>query len=149
MATLNDILMKDGVRSTVIADGVILIDQEVGDRRGITGLAIKGGYKFVKKLKKGFVEDALDGLIDEFIETLNPFYEEHGAARGFGDFMVKNKPRVAEGLLGVTDRKSSHTSNKVLKKAYSKLRPMAKSNVEQAIPRLSKLIQKYLDQEAP
>ncbi len=146
MANLNDILMKDGVRQKVIADSAILIDQEVGDRRGVMGLAIKGGYKFVKKLKKNFVEDALDGLIDEFISELNAFYDEHGDTKGFGDFMRKNSTRVADGLLGVTDRRRKGTAHKALGKAYDKLRPMAKSNVEQAIPRLSRLIQKYLDQ---
>lgn len=148
MPSLNDILMKDGVREKVIDDGVILIDQEVGDRKGISGMAIKGGYKFVTKIKKGFVRDALDGLIDEFIEQLDPFYQEHGEAKGFGEFMRKNASRIADGLLKVTDSRRDHTSNNALRKAYDKLRPMAKSNVEQAIPRLSRMIQKFLDQEA-
>lgn len=148
MPTLNDILMKDGVRERVIDDGVILIDQEVGDRKGLSGMAIKGGYAFVKKMKKGFVRGALDGLIDEFMEKLDPFYQEHGSDEGFADFMVKNKPRIADGLLKVTDQRRDRTSHTALRKAYDKLRPMAKTNVEQAIPRLSKLVQKYLDQEA-
>jgi hypothetical protein len=120
----------------------------VGDKKGLSGMAIKGGYSFVKKLKKGFVRDALDGLIDEFMEQLDPFYKEHGSAEGFDGFMVQHKARIADGLLKVTDQRRDRTSHKALKKAYDKLRPMAKSNVEQAIPRLSKLVQKYLDQEA-
>lgn len=148
MESLNDILMKDGVREQVIADGVILIDEEVAAKSGISGMAIKGGYKFVKKLKKGFVEEALDSLIDEFIEQLDPFFQEHGSVEGFDQFMVKHKARIADGLLGVTDARRDRTDHASLRKAYDKLRPMAQSNVEQAIPRLSKLVQKFLDQEA-
>lgn len=152
MATLNDTLMKDGVRGRVIDDAVVLIDQEVGDKGGISGLAIKGGYAFVKAIKKGFVRDALEGLMDDFISRLDPFYQEHleatGSAAGFGDAMVKQKSAVADGLLGVTDDRRNRSSNAGLRKAYDKLRPVAKANVEQAVPRLSKLVQKHLDREA-
>lgn len=148
MPSLNEILMKDGVRGQFIDDGVILIDQEVGDKKGISGLAIKGGYKFVKTIKKGFVKEALNAMIDEFIEQLDPFYQKHGSPKGFDNFMKQNTPEVADGLLGVTDSRRDRASNKGLKKAYDKLRPVAKTNVEQAIPRLSTLVQKYLDREA-
>ena len=40
MATLNDILMKDGVRARMITDGAILVDQEVAAKGGLSGLAI-------------------------------------------------------------------------------------------------------------
>ena len=147
MPTLNDILMKTGVRDRVIRDGVVVIDEEVADRKGISGIAIKGGYAFVKKIKKNFVEDALDGLIDEFVTELDPFYQEHGSRAGFSDFLVRNTSRVADGLLGVTDRRSQRTSQAALRKTYDKLRPMAKANVEQAVPRLSRMVQKHLDAE--
>ena len=152
MATLNDILMKDGVRDRVIDDSVVLVDQEVGDKGGLSGLAIKGGYAFVKTLKKGFVRDALDNLIDDFISRLDPIYQEftkeHGTPAGFGEHLVKNKSRIAEDLLGVTDDRRNRSSNAGLKKAYDKLRPAAKANVEQAVPRLAKVVQKLLDQAA-
>lgn len=152
MATLNDILMKEGVRDRVIDDGVVLIDQEVADKGGISGLAIKGGYAFVKAIKKGFVRDALDNLMDDFISRLDPFYQEHlkthGSAAGFDASLIKDKSAVADGLLGVTDDRRNRSSNGGLRKAYDKLRPVAKANVEQAIPRLSKMVQKHLDREA-
>ena len=148
MQSLNDILMKEGVRERVIADGVTLIDQEVADKSGVSGMAIKGGYKFVKKFKKDFVHDALDSLIDEFMKQLEPFYQEHGSPEGFDNYMMEHRSRIADGLLGVTDARRDRTDNNALRKAYDKLRPMTKANVEQTIPRLSTLIQKYLDLEA-
>ncbi len=148
MTKLVDLLLKDGIRERVITDLERLIDQEVGDRRGVTGLAIKGGYKFVKKFKSGFIRGALESMLPEFVESLDPFYEEHGATKGFDTFMLRNKARVADGLLGVTDARRDSSTNKAIKKAYNKLRPMAKSNVEQSIPRLSKLMQKHIDELA-
>lgn len=148
MTKLVDMILKDGVRERVITDLEKLIDAEVADRRGVTGLAIKGGYKFVKKVKRDFVRDALSSMFPEFVMALDPFYAEHGATKGFDGFMVRNKTRVADGLLGVTDTRRDGSSNMAIKKAYDKLRPMAKSNVEQAIPRLSKLMQKFIDELA-
>ena len=148
MPSLNDILMKDGVRDRVIDDAVVLIDEEVASKRGITGMAIKGGYKFVKKLKANFVRDALDGLIDEFIEKLDPFYQSHGSNKGFDAYMRGHASEIADALLEVTDERRNRTSHAALGKAYDKLRPIAKSNVEQAVPRLGRLVQKYLDMES-
>jgi len=151
MGKLSDIMLKDGTRDRVISDSVRLIDEEVADRRGISGLAIKGGYKIIKRVKKGFVQEAVDGLIDEFIEKLEPYLEEHegsGGSGSFAGFMTSNKTRVADSLLGVTDQRRDGSTNKTIRKAYDKLRPMAKSNVEQAVPRLGTMVQKYLDQSS-
>jgi hypothetical protein len=145
MTKLVDMILKDGVRERVISDLDKLIDAEVGDRKGVTGLAIKGGYKFVKTIKKDFVRDALQGLLPDFVIALDKFYGEHGSPKGFDAFMMTNKSRVADGMLSVTDTRRDRTSNAAIKKAYDKLRPLAKSNVEQAIPRLSVLIQKHID----
>jgi hypothetical protein len=148
MATLTEIILKDGVRPRVIADGVVLVDEEVAARKGISGLAIKGGYKFVKTIKKTFVQEALDRLLDEFVAELEPLYGEHGQAQGFEQFLVREKSRAADNLLKVTDRRRQGVSTPGLGKAYDKLRPMAQSNVEQAIPRLARLMQKYIDEQA-
>lgn len=148
MTKLVDLMLKDGTRERIIVDLERLIDQEVADRRGVSGLAIKGGYKVVKKFKAGFINDALTSMFPEFVEALDPFYQEHGSAEGFDAFMMRNKSKVADGLLGVTDARRDSTSNKTIKKVYNKLRPMAKSNVESSFPRLSKLMQKHITELA-
>lgn len=145
MEKLVDFFLKDNMREPLIKDFEVLIDQEVADRGGVSGFAIKQGYKFVKKIKKDFVHDALQGMLPEFVGALDTFYEEHGKRQGFGDFLLKNKNRVANGLLGVTDERANSSSKAAIKKMYQKLRPMAQSNVEQSIPRMSKLVQKHVD----
>ena len=58
---------------------------------------------------------------------------------------IENKSRVAEGLLSVTDRKAQKADSDVIKKAYEKLRPMAKGQVEAAAPRLARLLEKHAE----
>src|SRR5688572_11222314 len=47
MATLREQLGSGDKRNAVIEDALKVLDQEVDDRGGITGLAIKGAYKVV------------------------------------------------------------------------------------------------------
>ena len=77
MADLTERLAESD-RSAVIRDSVRLIDEEVARKSGITGLALKGGYKVVKKLKSGrMIEKAVDHLLDDFTGALDSMYQEY------------------------------------------------------------------------
>ena len=54
MATLTEVLTSDAKKASVVDDCCALIDAEVGDKGGISGLAIKAGYATVKGVKPGF-----------------------------------------------------------------------------------------------
>ncbi len=144
MATLPDILTDESKKKNVISDCVQLIEAEVGDKGGISGLAIKAGYKAVKGIKPGFVEGAVTDLLPEFAKVLDPIYQDaKSQGKPVGDFFQTNSARCADALLTITDAKAQRAKNSVAKGAYDKLRGSAKKNVEQAIPRLGKLIEKY------
>ena len=51
--------------------------------------------------------------------------------------------RVADALLAITDKKAERSKSGVVRGTYDRLRGTAKKNVEQAVPRLSHLIQKF------
>jgi hypothetical protein len=50
---------------------------------------------------------------------------------------------VADALLSVTDSKAKGAKSSVVRGTYEKLRGSAKKNVEEAVPRLAKLLQKH------
>ena len=149
MATLQEILNRPGTRPSVIADAERIIQEEV-DSKGLAGLPIKGAFKVVKAVKPGFVPDVIDALLDDFANALDPMVQ---AARADGapvdTYMQKRSSEVAEALLGITDARSTRAKNQTVKSAYQKLRPMAKKHVEQAVPRVSKMIAKYTAQAEP
>jgi hypothetical protein len=148
MASLKEQLGSGEKREQVIDDAVKVLDAEVADKGGLTGLAIKGGYKVVQGIRPGFVRDVVSRLLDEFLESMDPLYQEaKQKGRPAGAYLLENKSRVAEGLLGVTDRKAQHADG-VLKKAYEKLRPLAKGQVEAAAPRLAQLLEKHAEKTA-
>ena len=76
MTTLNETLLNDTDRPSVVSDCVDLIDAEVASKKGIGGLAIKTAFKTVKAIKPGIIPDAVNFLLDDFVEKLEPFYGE-------------------------------------------------------------------------
>ncbi|MGI5127617.1 DUF6918 family protein [Pseudonocardia sp. CA-107938] len=143
--TLNDILLNPAKRPTVVADLNELVGQEVSDKSGVSGAAVKLGYATVTKIKPGVVPAAVDKMLPGFTEALDPFYQEYRASGGtdFGAFLASRPEQAAEALLSVTDDRAEYSSSDALKKAYSKLRPNARKNVEEALPRLGSLIDKH------
>jgi hypothetical protein len=149
MSSLKEQLGTGEKRQQVIEDAIKVLDQEVADKGGITGLAVKGGYKMVQGIRPGFVKDVVTNLLDDFLESMDPLYQEaKQKGRPAGAYLVENKGRVADALLSVTDRKAQRADSGMLKKAYEKLRPLAKGQVEAAAPRLSQLLEKHAEKTA-
>jgi hypothetical protein len=144
MGTLTEVLTSEAKKSAVVDDCVSLIDSEVSDKGGLSGLAIKAGYSAVKGIKPGFVKHVVTDLLPEFASALDPVYTEaKSSGRPVGDFFISNSGRVADALLSITDGKAGRSKSGVVKSTYDKLRGTAKKNVEAAVPRLGKLIERH------
>jgi Family of unknown function (DUF6918) len=142
--TLSEILNAPEKKDAVVADCMTLIDQEVGDKGGLTGLAIKAGFAAVKGVKPGFIKHVVSDLLPEFARVLDPIYQDAKAqGRPVGSFFENNGSRAADALLSITDSKAKNAKSGVVKGTYDKLRPTAKKHVEAAIPRLGKLVEKH------
>ena len=144
MASLSEQLGSGDKRNQVVEDALTVLDQEVAEKGGLTGLAIKGAYKVVQSVRPGFVKQVVDGLLDDFLSALDPIYQEACEKRvASGAYLKANSDRVADALLKVTDGKAGKTSSGGVRSAYEKLRPMAKKQVEAAAPRLASLLERH------
>jgi hypothetical protein len=143
MATLPELLTSDK-KEQVVDDCCTLIDAEVKDKGGISGLAIKAGYGAVKGIKPGFVRTVVTDLLPEFAQALDPVWQDAKKDnKPVAPFFASNTARVADALLAITDAKASRSKSAVVKGTYEKLRGSAKKNVEAAVPRLGEMVQKY------
>jgi uncharacterized protein DUF6918 len=144
-ATLQETLLAPDVRPKVIADCQTLIEQEVSDKSGISGTAVKLAYKTVTAFASGIVHDMLESLLPSMVEKLEPYWADFSASGGseFGDYLAKRGDEVSESLLSVTDARAAASQRATLKKAYNSVRGSAVKNVEAALPRLGALVQKY------
>jgi hypothetical protein len=137
--------MNDGdKRARVIDDCVGLVDDEVGKKGGLGGVVIKAGYKAVRGIKPGFIREVVAALFDRWVEALDPIWAE-GAARGApADWLEKERGRVADALLGVTDARSRSAKSALVRGTYDKLRPAAKRHVEEAVPGLARILARHV-----
>lgn len=147
--SLKGLLLEPGLRPRVVADCCTLIDEEVASKRGLSGLAIKGGYAVFKKVKKGALSSAVNWLLDEFVEVLDDYFQryhalETGRPASYGAYLVANGPAVAESLLCITDRKQQQSTNRAVRGAYGKLRPSASRHTQDALPRVGALVERFV-----
>jgi hypothetical protein len=144
MPNLIETLTSDAQKGAVIEDCVALIDAEVADKGGLTGLAIKAGYRTVQGIKPGFIRQVVTDLLPEFAQALDPLYAEAKAkGENVRQHFDANATRVADALLGITDEKAKRSKSGMVKGTYEKLRGSAKKNVEAAVPRLAAMIEKH------
>jgi hypothetical protein len=144
MPTLTEILLVPGNRPKLVNDCVQLINEEVDSKGGLTGLAVKGAYALVKAVKPGFVAEAVDHMLDDFVKRLEPFWADAQAKNEpVGPLMNARATEVADALLTISDERAQRARNATLRKAYDKLRPTGKKHVEAAVPRIGRLIAKH------
>jgi hypothetical protein len=142
MPSLVELLAKDPVRPHVIEDCVELIEAQVKQK----GFIIKSAYATIKAIKKRFIPEVVDSMLDEWLDKLQPHYDRWSASKtsSFSDYVVARSDDVAEDLLAVTDGRAARTSHTTAKKMYGRMRDGAKKNVIESIPALGKMIEKHL-----
>lgn len=140
-SSLKSALLDSTTRPAVVTDLAELVDAEVGKK----GIAVKSGYGLVKKIKPGIIGAAIDSLLEDFVQRLEPFYADYTASGGgsFGDYLAGRSEEVTDALLTVTDARAETSRRESIKKVYGKLRPQGKKNVEEALPGLGGVIEKH------
>ena len=143
MSSLVERIGKEPLRTQVVGDCVELIDKNVKEK----GFIIKSAYATIKAIKKKFVPEVVDALLDDWLGKLQPHYDKWAAApqtATFPDYVIARSDEVAEDLLSVTDERAAKTTHSTAKKMYTRMRDSAKKNVVDAIPDLARLIEKHL-----
>ncbi|MEN9579005.1 MAG: hypothetical protein RJA70_2014 [Pseudomonadota bacterium] len=148
MTTLREALGSGDIRKAVIKDACQVLDQEVSDKSGLTGMAVKAAFAVVKGVKAGFIPEVVDALLNDFLDALEPLHAAAiSAGMPPGRFLKDDPGRAAEALLAVTDRRAMRAERGVVAKTYEKLRPAAKKHVESAMPRLAEMLARHLRSE--
>jgi hypothetical protein len=146
MIKLQDLVQNETARAQLINLCAELIEHEVNNKSGLSGLALKTTYSVVKSIKPNMVSSVLESLLGECVRALQPFVTqalaEHG--RDLIPFFSSHASTIAETLLAITDKRAEHTTHAMLRKAYEKLRPTGLKNVETAIPGLAQVLNTVL-----
>ena len=80
-ATLQQILLGPDTQPQVIADCYTLIQQEVSDKSGISGTAVKIAYKTVNAFMPGHIRHMVGKLLPDMVDQLEPFWADFNTLR--------------------------------------------------------------------
>jgi hypothetical protein len=144
MASLTELLGSGDKRDRLVDDALNVLDAEVDDKGGLSGIAIKTAYKVVKGVSPSFLRQVVEHLLPDFLTSLDPLYQEAiSKSVPPRKHLEQNPGRVADALLAITDKRAQNAKNQMVKGTYEKLRGGAKKHVEAAVPRLGQLFEKH------
>jgi hypothetical protein len=144
-ATLQEILLAPDTQPKVAADCYSLIEQQLAEKSGISGTAIKISYKTVNTLLPGHVRHMVESLLPDMVGKLEPYWADFSTSGGsqFGDYLAKRGDEVAQALLSVTDARAAASERPTVIKAYGTVRGSAAKHVQAALPQVGELVQRY------
>jgi hypothetical protein len=149
--TLTDVLLAPDTQPQLISDCFALIEQELADKSGASGAALRLAYKTVANFKPGYLRRTLEDMLPQIVAKLEPYWADFTASGGsdFGGYLAKNGEEVSESLLAVTDQMAEESGRPTIVRAYRSIRGSAIKHVEAALPRLGDLVLKYLSSGSP
>ena len=133
----------------VVRECVQIVRDEVAQKRGVTGMVVKTGFKVIEKVRPSILGDLFYSLLPAFIERLKPFYDDYQAQNmsspmTLNAYLISRATEVASSLLEVTDERAQKSKMSALVSAYRKLRPLAQEHISTAIPALGSLLDRHL-----
>ena len=144
-ATLQETLLTPEIRPQVLAGCFTLLEQELSDKSGISGTAVKLAYKTVNAFMPGHVRSMVAKLLPAMVGKLEPYWADFTASGGaaFGDYLAKHGEEVSQDLLAVTDARAAASGRPTIIKAYGAVRGGAARHIQAALPRVGDLVHKY------
>lgn len=140
---LSDGLSNPNKKTMVVADCCTMIDEQVASKKGLSGIAVKTAYSAMKGIRPGFIAYAVEQLLPQCFTAIDPIWSE-GVQKGDPvGHLVTSRSRTADALLSATDARVKKAKSSILRGSYEKLRGSAKSHVEEAVPNLARVIDKY------
>lgn len=142
---LSERIQDETVRANIVADCTKLIDKQVAAKGGLSGMAMKTAYGVIKGVGAGYIPGALNRLLPEACQAIDPIWQEGKAAGDPVQYLSEHSDRTADSILSVTDARIQRTSNGVVSGTYKKLRKSVKNDVEAAVPGLAEIIGTHID----
>lgn len=141
---LSDMINDSSVKASLVEDCTQLIDVQVANKSGISGMALKTAYKVVKGVGPTYVKGAIGRILPEAFVALDPMWIEGMEAGDPVDYLAQNPDRTADIILSVTDARV-HKATGVVAGTYKKLRTSVKGDIEAAVPELANIISNHLN----
>lgn len=133
-------------RQIIINQVVVLIQEEISNKRGLKGAIVKKAYKAIKSKKPNADAVAVNLLLDDMVVVFDEHYScwQNNANVDFELYCDLNRTVIAGDILNKVDAKAKQMENKKYSSAYKLIRSSAQHDLETAVPKLGNLIVKNL-----
>ncbi len=142
---LHDQVQDQETKARIVADCAKLMDEQVAAKSGLSGLAVKTAYRALKGIGPGYIPRALQGLLPQAIEALDPMWDQGLQMGDPVEHLSQNRTETAEVLLSITDAQITRAKNKVVIATYKKVRKSVKGDVADAVPGLAQIINYHVN----
>ncbi len=139
------LLTDDAARRAFLEGGVRLVQDELDRKTGLSGMALRAGFRTLQAVRPDIVPAALEAMLPAFADAVGA--EVDAALQGEGivaRFRARTGP-IADALLAVTDARAARAANRTVAGAYQALRGTARSHVAEAVPGVGRLLASILD----
>ena len=144
MGSLIELAKNPDSRRAIVDDATTMLDQEVADKSGLSGKAVKLAFRAVKGVSPGMIPMSIDALLDDFCVAMQPIWEEcQASGQSARPYFQSRSNDIANALLSITDARAERSTQRILKSTYSKLRGQAVKHITEAMPRLADLVEKH------
>jgi len=141
-------LTDPAVRPRVVDACCALVDAEVAARSGLSGFAVRAGYRAVTAIRPTMIRETVDSLLPDFAAALEPLHAE-APGSAFEPHLCANADRAALALLGVTDRRAEKSKSGAVKKTYAGLRGIAQAQLRTSVPALARTLAPFVPAAPP
>lgn len=138
-------------REAVVRDLSDFAERTISEQSGVTGIAVKGAYAGVQKVRPDILTRALDRFLPDLAAALQPHWDDYTTAGGgqagtagtFGAFLENRNQDVADSLLKSADRSADKIDNATLIKAYRAIRGRGEKIVARNVGGLGAVVEKH------
>lgn len=140
--SLGELLNDSAIKASLVEDCDRLINEQVSQKGGVSGMAYKTAYRVVKGIGPTYVRGAIGRVLPSALEALEPVWQEGMQAGDPVHYLEQHRSRTADLLLSVTDHRIQYSSGPIVS-VYNQLRKSVKSDVEAAVPTIASILARH------
>lgn len=144
MTTLAQLLLAPDRHDALVARTSAWVERYVHESHGLRGTALKAGLAAARAARPDAVERAVNRLLPEFAEALEPYWQKFRASgeKDFSAYLKRHARGAAAAMMERTDARIAASPNKTLHAGYRRLRGTLAAELEKMLPDIARMIGK-------
>lgn len=139
------IVLSDSARESVIAELAAALEQHLGAKRGIGGMAMKLGFNTLRSARPDITHRAVSSLLPEVLAALGSLQAsfKSGSQTDYTRFLSEHRAEACREILARVDARLATSQNATAKALYQRFRGSAADELQALLPTLATVLGKH------